>query len=102
MGQDKSNRQNTSTKIKMVVVFKCALTGHEISSDAYKIEETEFFKIIYGKLIEEVEEDFDIGANASEGGAEEGDGVEKFKKTYPRLLGVLVLGLGGGAAGGTT
>jgi ribosomal protein S16 len=71
----------------MVVVYKCALTDNEISSDAYKIEETEFFKIINGKLIEEVEQDFDIGANASEDGAEEGEGVEKFKKTYPDCCG---------------
>merc|ERR1712025_151956 len=64
--------------INMVKVFNCAVTGEEISTDAYKIEETEFFLIIHGKAIEDTIGDIDTGANASE--EEAGEELEKYVK----------------------
>jgi len=71
----------------MVVVFLDLLTDYEISSDSYKIVETEFFKTIHGKLVEDKEQDYDIGGNASEDGADADEGVEKFVKTYANCCG---------------
>lgn len=71
----------------MVVLFKCAITGLELSSDAYKVEEDTFFKIITGKMVEIKEGDYDIGANASEEGCEDDEGVEKFKAVFANCCG---------------
>jgi len=71
----------------MVVVYNDAITGQELSTDSYKIEKTEFFYIIHGKLIKQVEGEYDTGGNAAQEATEEDEGYEKFEVTFPDCAG---------------
>jgi hypothetical protein len=69
-----------------MLIYKDIITGHQLCTDAFRVEETEYFYIIHGKNIKEDNEidEAMIGGNKSEEAEEEA--LETVVTVVPNLL----------------